>query len=116
MPAAFVTMSRHELDRVELMRRIQERRTSQAKAAEALGLTMRQVQRLCRAYREGGAAGLVSNRRGRRSKAGCHTLRDEALRLVCERYADFGPALAHEKLTKIHSLRLSLETLKTEGR
>lgn len=30
------------------------------------------------------------------------------LALVRERYADFGPTLAHEKLTEVHELRLSV--------
>ena len=64
MPSALLTMTQHELDRVDFMRRIQERRTTQAEAADALGLTVRQVQRLYRAYRQGGAAGLISKKRG----------------------------------------------------
>ena len=65
MPSALVTMSRQELERVELMQRIQDRRTTQAEAAQTLGLTTRQVQRLYRAYRQAGAAGLASRQRGR---------------------------------------------------
>lgn len=113
MPSLLLTMSRRELDRVELMRRIQERRTTQAEAAEMLGLTARQVQRVYRAYREAGAAGLVSKQRGRPSNRRLpDALRDDALRLVRERYDDFGPTLAHEKLTEVHGLRLSVETLR----
>jgi hypothetical protein len=39
-------------------------------------------------------------------------LRERALELVRERYGDFGPTLAHEKLTEIHGLKLSVESLR----
>ena len=32
--------------------------------------------------------------------------------MIQERYADFGPTLAHEKLTEVHHLRLGLETVR----
>lgn len=54
-----------------------ERRTTQVRAAEALGLT-RQVRRLYAAYRAAGAAGLTSRRRGVRSNRG------QARRAACQ--------------------------------
>ena len=59
-----VTMSPKELERVALMRRIAERRTTQRLAAEQLGLTVRQVERLFAAYKARGAEGLISRKRG----------------------------------------------------
>jgi hypothetical protein len=38
--------------------------------------------------------------------------RDRALTLVRERYADFRPTCAHQKLTEEHTLALSVETLR----
>jgi hypothetical protein len=40
------------------------------------------------------------------------TLKAQALQLLRERYPDFGPTLAHEKLTQVHHLRLSVETVR----
>jgi hypothetical protein len=34
------------------------------------------------------------------------------VRLVRERYADFGPTLAHEKLSESHGVKVSVETLR----
>ena len=59
-----LTMRTKELDRLEIMGRVIERRLTQRKAAEQLGLSLRQVERLCRAYRWDGAAGLVSRKHG----------------------------------------------------
>jgi len=57
-------MSPQELERLALMRRIEERRTAQRLAVEQLGLTIRQVERLYAAYKAHGAEGLVSRKRG----------------------------------------------------
>jgi hypothetical protein len=111
--AGTVTMSVRELDRLEVLGRVAERRLTQRRAAEQLGLSVRQVRRLCRALGQQGAAGLVSRKRGwpsnRRLPA---AVRDEALALVRERYADFGPTLAGEKLGAQHGVAVSTETLR----
>ena len=61
----------------------------------------------------GGAEGLVSKRRGKRSNHALDPgLRREVLGWMKERYADFGPTLACEKLTEVHGYRLSVETLR----
>ena len=57
-----LTMSAKELDRLEIIGRVVERRLTQVKAAEQLRLSLRQVQRLCRTYRADGAAGLISRK------------------------------------------------------
>lgn len=113
MTLAFLTMSRRELDRAEWMQRLRERRTTQAQAAEHLGVTVRQVQRLLRAYKADGAPALVSKKRGRPSARRLPTrLREQVLRLVRERYVDFGPTLAQEKLEESHGVKVSVETLR----
>jgi hypothetical protein len=94
-----VTMSPKELERLALMRRIAERRTTQRIAAEQLGLTVRQVERLYAAYKRRGAEGLVSRKRSAPSNRRLPPeLREFAIKLVPGQYADFGPTLAHEKL------------------
>ena len=62
--ARTLTMSAKELDRLEVLGRVVERRLTQWQAAEQLGLSLRQVERLCQALRRDGAAGLVSRKRG----------------------------------------------------
>jgi hypothetical protein len=64
--AGTVTMSAKELDRLEALGRVVERRLTQWRAAEQLGLSERQVRRLCRALCQQGAAGLVAAARERR--------------------------------------------------
>ena len=85
----------------------------QAVAAQQLGVSVRHVKRLVQRYRTQGAAGLVSWRRGQRPpNALAPALREEALAVVRERYPDFAPTLAHEKLTEHHGYTFSVETLR----
>jgi hypothetical protein len=58
-------MSRKEIDRMEVVRRVLERRLSQVKAAELIGLSTRQVRRLSTAYEQLGPTALASRKRGR---------------------------------------------------
>ena len=51
-----LTMSARELDRLQIIVRVVERRLTLRQAAEQLGLGLRQVQRLCRGYRQSGPA------------------------------------------------------------
>jgi hypothetical protein len=108
-----VSMSYEELDRVRVIERMIERRLRQREAARMLGLTHRQVRRLRRRYERDGPEGLASKHRGRPSNRRLALgLRREALAGVRSRYGGFGPTLAHEKLTELDGLRLSVETLR----
>src|SRR5215469_18203936 len=92
-------MSKKEFDRLEVLLGVQSGRLRVADACELLSLKRRQVFRLLAGLKHGGAASLVSKRRGRRSNNRLpEAYRDLALSLVRERYADFGPSLAAEKL------------------
>ena len=106
-------MSHQELDRLGIVQRVLDKRLTQREAARVMGLTDRQVRRLCRAYERDGPSGLVSKRRGRPSNRGLpKELRVQALSVVRGRYEGFGPTLAHEKLTERHGFELSVETLR----
>jgi transposase len=115
-----VTMSKKELTRVEVMQRLKAKRLSQAEASSMLGISIRQVKRLYAAYREAGAQGLVSQKRG---KASNHRLDEGVVQsvrdLIYANYRDFGPTLAHEKLVEKHGLKISDESVRklmiTEG-
>ena len=106
-------MSDGELRRLEVLRDLDQRRLTTAAAAQLLGLERRQVFRLLGAYRAEGAAGLISKRRGRPGNRGKpEAVRTEALAIIRERYWDFGPTLAAEKLGELHRIVLGRETLR----
>ncbi|MDH6153738.1 hypothetical protein OKW46_007744 [Paraburkholderia sp. WSM4179] len=108
-----ITMSMTELDRLKVVQAVCERRLKPGQAADRLALSVRQVERLVLRYEAAGVAGLVSGRRGR---PGNHQLPEgmapRALAVIRERYADFGPTLACEKLWECHGIGLSVETVR----
>lgn len=106
-------MSDKEIKRVQSMTQLEQRQLTQGNAAAQLGISVRQIKRLWRAYQEQGAAGLVNKSRGKPSH---NQLRDEvkrqALNLILERYRDFGPTLATEKLVEMHGIKISDESVR----
>src|SRR4051794_8685023 len=106
-------MSDGELWRLEVLRDLDQRRLTAAAAAQLLGLERRQVYRLLKAYRTEGPAGLISKRRGCSSnRRKPEAVRTKALSVIRERYWDFGPTLAAEKLREVHQITLGRETLR----
>lgn len=110
---ALVTLNMRELDRLKVIQAVVDLGLKPGRAAERLGLTVRQIERLVIRYRESGAAGLTSRKRGR---PGNRRLDEElarrALTIIRERYADFGPTLAAEKLSECHGIQLAKETVR----
>jgi hypothetical protein len=77
-------------------------------------LSERQVRRLLERIRNDGAASIRHKAIGRPSNNRINDgVRDYAVTLVGERYADFGPTLAAEKLAERDGLRVSRETLRS---
>jgi hypothetical protein len=110
---AVVSMSKQEFSRLEVLLRVQSGRLRVADACGLLDVRRRQVFRLLRGLRQNGATSLLSKHRGKPSN---HRLpaevRSLALSIVRERYADFGPTLAVEKLAAHHGCTISRETLR----
>ena len=105
-------MSVKEADRASVVQAVAEKRLTQREAAVRLGRSVRQVKRLVRRYRAHGVAGLVSGHRGRRpNNALSEAVREAVLSLVREKYRDFGPTHACEKLAE-DGHEVSVETLR----
>jgi Homeodomain-like domain len=108
-----VLMSKRELNRLDVLARLDGGKLSVAVAAGLMNMTPRQTYRLLGRYRNGGASAIADQRRDRPSNNRLpDTVRDHAIALVREFYPDFGPTLATEKLAERHDLRVSRETLR----
>ena len=106
-------MSNKELDRLTVMKALDSGTIKQKRAANQLGLSIRQIRRLLKGYRQNGAVALISRRRGRSSnRCLAESMRTKVLDLIRKHYHDFGPTFAREKLTENHDLKLSVETLR----
>src|SRR5258706_2868619 len=112
-PMTVIAMSRAEIDRMSVLHDLADGRIKIAEASTLMGLGRRQVFRLAKAYGKHGPQALVSRRRGRPSNR-CYptTLRAEVIGIIRERYPDFGPTLAAEKLAELHDIHLARETVR----
>ena len=108
-----ITVSMRELDRLKTVQAVLDGMLRPGVAADRLGLSDRQLRRLVNRYREDGPAGLTSRRRGRPSNHQLPSqLVDTAFALIRDRYPDFGPTLAAEKLAELHGVILAKETVR----
>jgi hypothetical protein len=94
-----IEMNQRERDILKAMQPVLRGERTQAEAARLLGLGVRQARRLQRKLEQGGDKAVVHGLRGRPSNhQPDHDLRRRALAAFRERYSDFGPTLAAEKL------------------
>jgi hypothetical protein len=83
------------------------------KAGILLGLTPRHIRRLIERVQQAGDQGLAHQGRGKPSNRRIpETVKAKGLKLYAQRYGDFGPTLAAEKLAERHGIAVSAETLR----
>jgi len=83
-------------------------------------VSIRQAGRILTRFKEEGVAGLIHHSRGKPSNNQLETgIKDQAIALVNDKYPDFGPTLASEKLEEIDGIKINREVLRqvmtTEG-
>jgi hypothetical protein len=104
-------MSANERVRLDVMRRVERGELTMAEAAELMKVSPRQAKRIRKRFKTQRDAGLVHRLRGR---CGNHRLPEEFRQRVVkrhqERYHDFGPTFACEKLAE-DGLMVSPNTL-----
>lgn len=107
------TLSKKEIDRLELIQLVVAKRLSVTKAAQQADLSRQRMSELVNAYRRDGATALVSRRRGRPSNSKfSDALKAQVCAIVREHYSDFGPTLAAQYLAERHAISVSRETLR----
>ena len=108
-----IAMSERDIQRIEVLSKVSAGRMTVQSAAHVLDLTARHVRRLLHRMAMTGAASIRHRAIGRPSNNRIEPgIRDYVLALVRERYADFGPSFAAEKLDEDHGIRVSRETLR----
>ena len=107
-----ITMSQRERDVLTIMHAVLRGERTQAEAARLLDKSTRQVRRLQRRLQAGGDAALVHRLRGQPSNHQPDPkLRQAVLAAYRQRYADFGPTFASEKLAH-EGLHVGAQTLR----
>jgi len=107
-----IAMSQRERDLLKIMTPVLEGKRSQAEAARLADLCVRQIRRLQRKLEQDGDAALVHGLRGKPSNRRLDTQqRQQVLDMYRQRFGDFGPTFACEKLAELE-LHVSPDTLR----
>ena len=106
-------MSREEVQRYQIVRKVLDKIINQQEAAEYLRRSDRQVRRIVRRVRAEGESGVIHKLRG---KAGYRRIslkvRARIIGLYRQQYEGFGPLLASEKLQERDGVKVNDETLR----
>jgi len=106
-------MSKKEIKQISIFQRLKRKEISQKMAALLLSLSTRQVRRKIKKFQKGGAATLIHKNRGRSGRMQLTPDQQErVIALIQERYYDFGPTFAAEKLQEIDGIIINRETLR----
>lgn len=108
-----LSMSKKELRRKSILDLVKLGQITQKDAAKRLYLSYRQTKRIYQLYLKEGDAGLIHKSRGKpSSQAYPAEMKKAVLSLYEEKYWDFGPTLATEKLLEDDNYTLHPETLR----
>lgn len=108
-----IEMSQRERDVLKVMSLVLKGQRTQAEAGRLLKRSDRQVRRLQRRLQSQGDGAVVHGLRGRPSNRRIDdAIRQSALDLYREKYRDFGPTLAAEKLAESDGVRVAVRTLR----
>lgn len=108
-----LTMSRKEIDRVDILSRLLRKEINGTRAAVLLALTPRQVRTLKKKFATHGPTALIHRGRGRPGHARMPAKeRAKIVALLHKRYSDFGPTFASEKLFELHNISRDPKTIR----
>jgi len=106
-------MNQKEREKLKRIEQVHQGLLGTAQAAQILGLTQRQVQRILKDYQARGDRAVVHGTRGRRpNNAIPQETREQARALLKGKYHGFGPTLAAEHLAADDGLAASRETVR----
>lgn len=108
-----IAMSGKERDRLVIMRQVESGELLLKEAAWQMQVSLRQAVRIKQRFLKDGAEGLVHQARGMPShRKKSAEFRREVLDVYRDRYRDFGPTLAAEKMREHEKIEVKKETLR----
>lgn len=113
MTNQLLAMSKKDIDRHDVLKRLIRNEIKRSHAAKLLKLTARHVTRLKQAVSTFGASALIHKQRGKPSHNQLPKKeRAKISSLLKEKYSDFGPTLAAEKLLELHKIDRDPKTIR----
>ena len=108
-----ITMTRKELRKYEIIKKLIERAMNGTEAAVQLCCTIRWVKKMKARVLKEGATGVIHRARGRSGNRAFHKDKVEKIKtIIIQSYADFHPTFAAEKLEENHGIVISKESLR----
>ncbi len=108
-----ITMSIKEAERILIIEKIINGEKKQKHGAKDLGISTRQIRRMVKRYKREGVKGLIHKSRGKLSNNRIDEIKErKILEIVNEKYYDFGPTFASEKLLENEQIKISKEKLR----
>lgn len=108
-----IKMSQRDLRKLRVIGQVIDKRIRQTEASSILELSTRQIRRITARMNDEGEKGLIHRSRGRKSnRAYSEGIKGEVRKIYRDKYWDFGPLLASEKLFEIDKIKISDETLR----
>jgi transposase len=113
MAQKMISMTEKELKRYDIIKKLIDKEIGAKEASKLLDISIRQVKRLKAKVRKKGAEGLIHQNRSRESNRKTDSkIIAKAEKYLAEKYYDFGPTFAAEKLKENNGIGLSKETLR----
>lgn len=108
-----ITLTSEEQYRFDVITKVLEKQIKSGQAAKMLGISPRQIRRLRNALRQNGVSSVIHKLKGKQSNHQLATsMKDRALLLIREKYSDFKPTFATEKLQEVYNLSINPQTLR----
>ena len=108
-----ITLSQEEHDRLLIIRKVMKREMRQVEAADFLNISDRQIRNLIGKVRGKGAKGMAHGNRGQESPKKMAKAEEERIAgIIKDKYWDFGPTFAAEKLWEKDRIKVSKEKLR----
>jgi len=113
MTKKLISMTEKELSRINIIQNLIDGKINGTDASKQIGVSVRHIKRLKVKVINSGAEGLIhGNRRKESNRKIDSNIIKEAKKYLKEKYYDFGPTFASEKLDENHDIKINKETVR----
>jgi hypothetical protein len=109
-----LSLTMTQIDRHQIIMKLIDRHITEEEARKQMGLgSVRQVRRIKKRVKEEGAKGVLHRSKGKQSNRKMpEELRSRIVSIIREKYPDFKPTFASEKLRENHGIEITSESLR----
>ncbi|MEK9130171.1 MAG: helix-turn-helix domain-containing protein, partial [Patescibacteria group bacterium] len=113
MTQKLICMTEKELARYNIIQNLIDGKINGIDASKQIGISTRHIRRLKSRVIKSGAQGFAHRNRGKNSNRKLDNgILEKTKKCLKEKYYDFGPTFAAEKLNEIDKIKLSKETVR----